>query len=579
MSPEIALLQACCQYLDKFYLQGSEQPNDKVLLIAEQLAAQLIKLSQANSSLILALLAMPPKTQAVASQLALKQASFLLYFNQHAKWPSSVCIQLLCAQLLNLRANAGLYQKLSSQEPLSEDEKRNLQDPWSPSFRLYGKPLKLTWLEQLYRGCSRQVFNRPLWQSSVFATALITCYQLAISTLPRQQKTGQSLEQAIRQLCATGLDPQQRAFLHRMSAQDRNFWQVGRFVQDELGEIGLIITTAPKLMACMLDVAQKKLVISPVELAEHPLKLLAPRACQDWQWYEAFNALTTTEHESQQPRLSISVLNQLNTAHSIGKQVNWFHQHPELIEFVLQVASKYTREQRCVNDIRHALAILGTEQLPSVVRQAWLENQIQQCHQPHQAWFGQFQQVFKSAITLIAQHSSAIKCHEHTAALLSLCFSLQLQLDDQSRFLPLMQPIPAEQSVQPNQSAQTLSAQTLSVQTQNLIWHAAEFLRQLSTSLANLGLNRQWQDAVLSLRHQPEADQSYNQQQPYAMLLQFAVHLAERCFLASDDLKNAAEIARGNATHALDLPEKPLELWVDAVLADSECYWPIYGNL
>ncbi len=574
MSPEIALLQACCQYLDKFYLQGSDQPNDKVLLITEQLAAQLIKLSQANSSLFLALLAMPPKTQTVASQLALKQASFLLYFNQHAKWPNSVCIQLLCAQLLNLRANAGLYQKLSSQEPLSDEEKRNLQDPWSPSFRLYGKRLKLTWLEQLYRGCSRQVFNRPLWQSSVYATVLTTCYQLAISTLPRQQKPGQSLEQAIRQLCATGLDPQQRAFLHRLSTLNPNFWQVGRFVQDELGEIGLIITTAPKLMACMLDVALKKLVVSPVELAEQPLKLLAPRACQDWQWYEAFNALTTAELESPQSRLSISVLDQLNTAYSIGKQVNWFNQHPELIEFVLQVASEYTREQQCVNDIRHALAILGTEQLPSVVRQSWLVNQIQQCHQPHQAWFGQFQQVFKSAITVIAQHSSAIKCHEHTAALLSLCFSLQLQLDDQSRFLPLMQPIPAEQSVQPNQSAQTLSAQA-----QHLIWHAAEFLRQLSASLANLGLNRQWQDAVLSLRHQPEADQSYNQQQPYAMLLQFAVHLAERCFLASDVLKNAAEIARANATHALDLPEKPLELWVDAVLADSESYWPIYGNL
>ncbi len=574
MSPEIALLQACCQYLDKFYLQVGEQPHDKVFLIAEQLATQLIKLSSINNALLLALVAMPPKTQTVAAQLALKQASLLLHYNQSAQWPTSICTQLLTAQLLDLRANANLLQKLVSLEPFSDEDKRNLRDPWSHSFRLYCKTLKLSWLEQLYRGCSRQVFNRPLWQSSVYATALTTCYQLALSTLPRQQKPGQTIEQAIRQLCASGLDPQQKAFLQTLSAQDPNFWQVGRFVQDELGEIGLIITTEPKLMACMLDLDKKKLLITPIELLEQPLKLLAPRTCQDWQWYESFNSLTTSEQTSEPQRLSISVLNQLNTAHSISKQVNWFNQHPELIEFVLQVASDYTREQLSVIDIRHALAILGTEQLPSIVRQAWLVNQIQQCHQPHRAWFEQFQRVFKSAITLIATQSSTIHCHEHIASLVSLCFSLQLQLDDQCHWLPLIQPISANQPEQSQPSAHALDAQT-----QHLIWHVAEFPRKLSATLANLGLNRQWQDAVLSLRHQPEAEQNYNQQQPYAMLLQFAVHLAVRCFLASDNLQPATEIAHRNATHALDLPEKPLELWLEAVLADSECYWPIYGNL
>lgn len=567
MNKDTALLQACGQYLDKFYQQAvAQQQSEKSLLLADQLAIQLYKLWQQNPRLMLALLALSPENSSAATTLAFKQAGLLLRYSQHAGWPQWLTEQMLAAQIFSLTAIAPLLQKVMHAAELTAEEQAMLPDPWSLCIRQHQQILRQHLYLSLFAGCSRSVLQMPEWQSPVYSTLLTLCYQLVLPSLPRKNQPALGIEITLRKVCAQPMSPQQRLVLSALATENNELTQLGRFCSDQIAEVALICATEPKLMGYVLNLQTKKLAEQPIELISNHYKLLAPRVCRDVSW---FDALTSDEKPvptpTPQSQLSLALLNQLNPLSSISKQLTWFAQHPALVDFILQVATEHNRQQLPVTDLRHALALLGTDQLPTVVRQAWLAMQILECQQPHQAWFSQWHKTFKSALILISEHSPRIDCKEPIAQLISLSFSLQLQQDEHCRFAPL------------HRSGR--SQTSLRHRVQVLCWQEPEFPRQVSHSLASTGLAVTWQDAALSIRHSPEPGSAYNKQQHGAMLCQLALLLTEQVFYGETSLDGLLQTSLKNATQALDLPPNPIEFWLQKLLAQANCQWPLYGVL
>ena len=567
MNKDSALLQACGQYLDKFYQQAVVNPQgEKALLIADQLAIQIYKLWQQNPRLISALLALSPDSFSPVTTVALKQASLLLRYTHFAKWPQWLIEQMLAAQIFSLSSAGPILYKLFEAQALSPDEQAMLLDPWSLCIRQHQALLRQHLFLSLFAGCSRSVQQLPEWQSPAYATILSLCYQLALPTLPRKSQQALGIETGMRKLCIQRLSVQRRAVLTVLAQDDNELTQLGRFCSDQIGEVALISETSPKLMGYVIDLQSKKLAAKAVELISSHYKLLAPRLGRDWSWFDALASDEAAPVESPpQPQLSLALLNQLNPMSSISKQLKWFAQHPTLVDFILQVATEHNRQQLPVTDLRHALALLGTDQLPTVVRQAWLASQIRDCLQPHQAWFSQWQKTLKAALILLSEHSPRIDCKEPIAQLISLSFSLQFQQDEHCRYAPLFR--------------SGRSQASLKQRVQYLCWQDAEFPRQVSHSLASTGLAVTWQDAALSIRHSPEPGSSYNQQQHGAMLCQFALLLTEQVFYGETSVEGLLQTSLKNATQALDLTPNTLDFWLNKLAEKSTCHWPLFAIL
>lgn len=567
MNKDTALLQACGQYLDKFFLQVSNnQQAEKSLLIADQLAIQLYKLWQQNPRLLSAMQALAPDNHCAATTIAFKQASILLRYSRHAGWPQWLTEQMLAAQIFSLISVAPILQKLQESLALSHEEQSVLIDPWSLCIRQQQQLLRQHLYLSLFSGCARSMAQMPDWQSPVYASVLTICYQLVLPTLPRKGQSAVGIETSIAKMCLQPLSPQKRAVLSALATHNDDLTQLGRFCSDQIGEVALICATEPKLMGYLLNLSTKKLAEQPIELLSRHYKLLAPRLCRDLSWFDALigQEPPVTPASATTP-LSLAVLNQLNPMSSISKQLLWFGQYPALVEFILQVATAHNRQQLIVTDLRHALALLGTDQLPTVVRQAWLASQIIECRQPHQLWFYQWQNTLKAALMLISEHSSRIDCKEPIAQLISLSFSLQLQQDEHCRFASL------------HRSGR--SQTSLRQRVQALCWQEPEFPRQVSHSLASTGLAVTWQDAALSIRHSPEPGATYNKQQHGAMLCQLALLLTEQVFYGETSIEGLLQTSLKNATQALDLKENPLDFWLNKLVEQTNCHWPIYGIL
>lgn len=564
MNSETSLLLSCGQYLDKFYLQATANPHsEKSLQIADQLAIQLHKLWQRNPKLVKAMLALVPAQLTAASCLALKQASLLLQYSEQATWPNWLTEQMLAAQIFSLCGAVSLLQNMISTVALNSEDQKNLLDPWSLCIRQHSTILRQHLFLGLFAGCSRATQRAAEWQSPAYSTVLQLCYQLALPTMPRHNQVTLGIEQIVPKLTQHPLSPQQRHVLAMLATKEHDLSKLGRFCSDQVGEVALITSTTPKLTGYLFDTESKKLTNKQVELVSSRYKLLSPRSCKDFAWFDVFMQEEAPAVSQPQAPLSLAVLNQLNPLSSISKQLKWFEQHPSLVDFILQVASEHNRQQLQVVDLRHALALLGSDQLPTIIRQAWLAAQIRECRQPHRAWFEQWQKTFKSALLVISEHSSRIDCKEPIAQLLALSFGLQLQQDEYCRYAPLN---PAGRS-----------SNSLKQRVQFLCWQSADFPRQVSHSLASTGLAVTWQDAALSIRHSPEQGMPYNQQQTGAMLCQFALLLTEQLFYGDTHVAGLLQTSWKNATHALDLTSNPIELWLQKLAAQANSYWPIYG--
>ena len=559
MSNAVTQLQSLYQYLDRLYPQATAlAASDRLQLACDQIAPKFCQLYQQQPVLMQAQLALASASHSALANLALKQAVVILVIANHSQWPLSLQEQVLSASFAGL---CGLKTEMLSQ---ADADPTQLKDPWLITLRTHQTHLPAVWL-QLFASCCRLRQQAPIWQQDPLAAVLILAYQL---TLPLSQastagKVG--FETVFRQIWrqSEGISLTLLQLLSRSGAQ---LYQLGRFCSDSIGAVAFITEAEPQLRGYLFDLNLKSLSAEPIELAGSGMQLLPPRVCRDQSWLsllirQAKDLLETADPEP----MSLALIQQLNPDWPVSRQVSFLQDHPAFCHLLRNAAADLSRQHTPVKDLRHALALIGTEQLPLLLRQSWLAQQTALCAQPWQLWFRQLEGVFSQALQLLAAQTRRVDLAPNQAKLIAGCFSLQLQQHEALRHLPLHRP--------GRNNASVVS------ECRKLIWQDTESLRQTAQLLAATGAKMVWQDAVLNFRATPGLQADYSQQQAAQLLLQFGWVLTELYFWGATTRPDTLEVLYKNSRHALDLPAISLSQWLEQLQLQCPAYWPLQPQM
>jgi hypothetical protein len=556
-----ALLQLY-QYLDRFYQQVKSPPDgDKLPLIAEQIAVQLAKICQQQPILAFSQLALTPVNTMYISQLAMKQSVLLSALATAGDWPSTVLEELLAGNLFRL---TGIVHQLSQTTPASQEQALQLsQQAGLYTLKAFGADFQHRHWRQLLTDSSVSKQPKSTTQRVPYAVALMFCNDLSLQITPGLTKTVPGLELVIQQLLHKPANPEQRHFAGQLAKLGRTLLLAGRFCSDTIGEVALIITAEPALTGHIFDLTSKKLQPHPIELTESSLKLLPPRLLPSSQWLDLF--VTAGREQTVLPPLAIAEIQQLNPNHPVRKQVAWLEQHPQLSSHLLQQAGKRTRKGLQIESLSHAVALIGADQLPQILRQGWLQQQSQLCRQPYQSWFSQLELCLANAWQLLAEHTNSVALSATDAELLAGCFVLPLQQDERCRYLPLQA---------------TLDKPSPLLQfSYQMCWQQTDYPRQVSQSVAAVGLPMMWQDGALYYRQLVEIQNNYTQQQCARLLIALGWMMTEAVFFGVNVKPEITENTYKNARHALDLPLFPWHEWLQQLSARCGCYYPIQPGM
>mgnify|MGYP000214949273 CR=1 FL=1 len=567
MLKESATLLQLYQYLDRFYQQVKSPPDGvKLPLIAEQLAVQLAKICQQQPRLAFSQLALTPANSLYVSQLAIKQSVLLSALATAGDWPSAVLEELLASNLFRL---TGIVHRLSQLTTESAQPALQLsQQAGLYTLQAFGPDFQHRQWRQLLTDSSVNKHPKSAAQCVPYASAIMFCNDLSLHITPGLSKSAPGLEIAIQQLMHKPATSGQRHFAGQLAKLGQTLMLAGRFCSDTIGEVALIITAEPALSGHIFDLTTKKLQPHAIELSEPSLKLLPPRLLPSGQWLDLF-VTAVREQPATAPLatapLAIAEIQQLNTNHSVRKQVAWLEQHPQLSTHLLIQAGKRTRQSLQIESLSHAVALIGADQLPQILRQGWLQQQSQLCRQPYQVWFTQLENCLAHAWRLLAEHTHTVGLSAIDAELLAGCFILPLQQDERCRYLPL-QPATGKPSSLTHFSYQSC-------------WQMTDYPRQVSQIVAAVNLPMMWQDGALYYRELVEIQNNYTQQQCARLLIALGWMMTAAVFYGVDPHAAVTENTFKNARHALDLPLMPWSEWLEQLSERSGCYYPLQPEM
>jgi len=562
MLKEAASLLQLYQYLDRFYQQVKSSPDGaKLPLIAEQIAVQLAKTCQQQPRLAYSQLALTPANTLYISQLAMKQSVLLASLARAGDWPPVVLEEILACNLFRM---TGVVAQLSNLTASSEPAGLTLtRQAGLYTLKAFGADFQHRQWRQLLTDSSSGKFQKSATQKIPYTAAMLFCNDLSYSMTPSPAKPAIGLETALEQVLYQPTNAEQRYFTAQLAKSGASLQLVGRLCSDTIGEVALLTAAEPTLVGHIFDLSTKQLQPHSIELSEPSLKLLPPRRLPNPQWLDLFVSapIERTIPES----LAIAEIQQLNPNHSVRKQVAWLEQHPQLSAHVLAQAGKRTRQQLAIHNLSHAVALIGADQLPQILRQGWLQQQSQHCHQPFRIWFDQLQSCLGHAWQLLAEHTRSIKLHAAEAELLAGSFVLPLHQDERCRYLPL-QPIPSKLSPLIQFSCQAC-------------WQHTDYPRQVSQFVAAVSLPMMWQDGALYYRELVEIQTQYTQQQCARLLIAVGWMMTESLFYGLNRQPAITEKTFSNARHALDLPSIPWSQWLELLSARSGCYCPLQAEM
>lgn len=562
MLKETASLLQLYQYLDRFFQQTpSSAERAKQPLIAEQLAVKLAKSFLQQPLLAYSQLALTPVNTLYASQLAYKQSVLLSALADIGKWPPQVLEELLAVNLFRL---TGIAQQLNQAIAGAESAVQQLsQQAGLYTLKAVGNEFQYRQWRHLLTDSSISKQPKSAAQRVPYASAIMFCNDLSLQITPGLSKTVPGLELVIQQLMQKPASAEQRYFAGQLANMGRTLRLAGRFCNDTIGEVALIINAEPVLNGHIFDLTSKKLQPHAIELSEPSLKLLPPRLLPSPLWLDLF--VTATQERLELPALAIAEIQQLNPQHSVRKQVAWLEQHPQLSSHLLAQAGKRTRQQLQIDSLSHAVALIGADQLPQILRQGWLQQQSQVCQQPYQDWLAHLEICLASAWQLLAEHTQSVALSVTEAELLAGCFILPIHQDERCRYLPL----------QPT-TGKTSPLLQLCYQ---MCWQLADYPRQVSHNVAAVGLPLMWQDGALYYRELVEIQSNYTQQQCARLLIGLGWMMTEALFYGVNNHPAATENTFKNARHALDLPLLPWQEWLYRLSARSGSYYPLQPKM
>jgi hypothetical protein len=559
MSQAVEQLNSLYQYLQRLYPQAQALlSTGRFQLACEQIAPKFCQLYQQQPALLHAQLALSSAAHPPLANLAMKQAVLILTLAQHGRWPLTLQEQLLSASFAALSGlTPDMFSKDFAQPQL-------LQDPWLLTVRRHQQQLPAVWL-QLFASCCRLRQQVPIWQQNPLAAVMVLVYQLSYPLVQPATAGKIGFETLFRQQWrqATPLNQQLLTLLSHSGAA---LHQLGRFCSDSIGVVAFITDAAPDLKGYLFDLNLKSLSATPTDLAGSGLQLLPPKTCHDPAWLallvrHAQDVLETADPEP----MSLALIQQLNPDWPVSRQVSFLQSHPAFCQLLCQAASQLSRQQNAITDVRHALALIGTEQLPLLLRQSWLAQQTALCAQPWREWFRELEQVFQQALALLAQQTKTLDLSLQQTRLLAACVSLQLQQHDELRHQPLYR--------------DARPAQSLASECRKLLWQEPDSLQQIAQLLAATGFGLLWQDAVLHFRSLVGLQSDYSQQQSAQLFIQFGWTLTELYFFGSTTTPAQLEALYKNARHALDLPAIPLSDWLQQLTQHCAAFWPLQPKL
>lgn len=559
MSQAVEQLNSLYQYLQRLYPQAPALLSaGRFQLACEQIAPKFCQLYQQQPALLQAQLALSSAAHPPIANLAMKQAALLLTMAQHGRWPLELQEQLLSASFAALCGlTSDMFSKDFAQPQL-------LQDPWLLTVRRYQQQLPAIWL-QLFASCCRLRQQAPVWQQNPLAAVLVLVYQLSAPLVQPATAGKVGFEALFRQQWRQA-NPVNQLLLTLLSHSGSALHQLGRFCSDSIGVVAFITEAEPALTGYLFDLNLKSLSANPTELAGSGLQLLPPKVCRDPAWLtlmvrQAKDLLETADPEP----MSLALIQQLDPEWPVSRQVSFLQSHPAFCQLLCQAASQLSRQQSAITDVRHALALIGTEQLPLLLRQSWLAQQIALCAQPWREWFKELEQVFQQALALLAQQTKTLDISVQQTRLLAACVSLQLQQHDELRHQPL------HRDARP--------AQSLAIECRKLLWQHSDCLQQIAQLLAATGFGLLWQDAMLQFRSPVGIQADYSQQHNAQLFIQFGWTLTELYFFGSATTPAQLETLYKNARHALDLPAIPLSEWLHQLTHHSAAFWPLQPKL
>ncbi len=561
MSKESQQLLHIYQSLELYIRQALTNPEQTTLIgAAEQLATEFCHAS-INKTLLFSQLALTPAEFSECTQLAFKQWVLLQTLSIQGQWPASYTEDLLACALFRLSAVVRNLPQLSS----SEQQQQLLQKAGLYRLKLSGAAFHHRQWRQLLTDSSLQPGQKTAWQLLPNANAMQFCCQMAYAITPTLKRPAIGLEQALRAVCLQPDPAGSLALVQRLAVVGPTLYLHGRFASDSIGNLLFLTAIEPQLRGHLFDISSKKLLSQHQEITESSLKLLPPRRLPDPQWLDYFS--TATEDELQLlPPLDLLQLRQLDPKQSIRQQVQWLQQYPQYAAFLLQQATVLNRQQKTVTQLQHAVALIGAEQLPQLLKQAWLTEQMAILAQPYRGWFQQFSNCLAQALMLLTAKQPSLPLTLAQAHLVAASISYTLQQDDRFRYLPLQ--------------AAGSRLSPLVHQCYLHCWQTPEFPRQTALLAASMGVPQIWQDALMNFR-----DWSSSPQPPHRpaiqtrLVLAFALQLTEALFYGVVARPQQNEQLYLQLCQTLQLSAASWLHWLHRLNDGVACYWPTQPDL
>lgn len=436
-----------------------------------------------------------------------------------------------------------------------------VQDPWAHAVKLLQANAERQAELVLLASCSRIRRGQPHWQQLPGAVELVFFYRLALGIQPQAGRPHVGLEHALRLLWRGNLPQAQQQVLQQFLQAFPDLYLLGRFCSDGIASSFLIMQTAPHIKG--IAFLQQEPVDDPnwVKVELSGLQLQAPAQPRDEKWLQSL--LVEEEHDLrlEEIGLDLQLVRQLNPDWSISRQLRWFERHPELSPYVIAAAEQQTRQQVPIESLRHALAIIGVEQLPQVLALCWLKQQMTRQSKTLAPLALQFSQLLAHALKLFSQQSAAFTIKGVTAEVIAHAIVLPIQQAVQQQ--------PSALASRDGQQSPLLRLWFLAC------WQQPDIPKLMAQQLAGVVPGLIWQDAALSFRHDCGAQRQFSQQHAAQQWLRFSLMLSLWVFCGLIADRAAFGTAFKNLQQALDLPSYSLDEWRQQLLANSQCHIPI----
>jgi len=488
-------LQLVYQLADQLYSANTEPDVSAI----QTLATQLQHLGQHHTNLLFSQLSLTPTQPSQLAQLAVKQAAVLALLQISLRLPQSYHLQLLYAVLVKPLA-------LASNTAFTEVQQRF---PALLTLKRYPTLCRELALSAVFKLCYRKNRGLTAWQSSLTATLVSFCWQVA-----RLMLVGTGRFAALEQISVGLLSQSDEVELACWQAISRLTdcpWLTGRYVKTAEQQLLMLLSGRVNDSGMYLAQAFAADGISVIhQLEVHPaeVQLLHPRSFKDWQLCQHW--LDTPEkyiHEDKLPGLDW--IQQLSQTSSVSRQVRQLAQQPALTALLLRQATQLSRQQLAPASVQHALALIGQHNLPALLQQCWLEHHCQQQVHPWHQQLLQFRQLLQQAILLLDQHYPLLGVNQVTASTLAWCFCWPLWQQNEPRLYPLS-----------NQRGQSYFAQFL----QHHIWQQQHYQQLLHKVMTHLQCPALW---LKLANHFRTADQITG------LLMTAALQLSSHVFVAT----------------------------------------------